>query len=99
MKSDAFHALISVGASILVDAPVHSVYEQWTKIEEFPKFMNAIREVRRIQTGGLHIASAAVARSSYSANASRILPRRPSCAVASTIGRSKAKLRRSPLTA
>jgi len=32
-----------------VDAPVRRVYEQWTKIEEFPKFMNAIREVRRIE--------------------------------------------------
>jgi uncharacterized membrane protein len=44
-----FHALISVGASILVNAPVHRVYEQWTRIEEFPKFMNTVREVRRIE--------------------------------------------------
>jgi uncharacterized membrane protein len=45
---DSFHSLISVGASILVDAPVERVYEQWKRVEEFPKFMNAVREVRRI---------------------------------------------------
>ena len=49
MKLDSFHSLISVGASILVDAPVHWVYEHWTRVEEFPKFMNAVREVRRIE--------------------------------------------------
>jgi uncharacterized membrane protein len=49
VKIDPFHALISVGASIIVEAPVQRVYEQWTKIEEFPKFMNAVREVRRIE--------------------------------------------------
>jgi uncharacterized membrane protein len=46
---DDFHSLISVGATIPVNAPVHRVYEQWTRIEEFPKFMNAVREVRRIE--------------------------------------------------
>lgn len=49
MKLDSFQSLISVGASILVDAPVHRVYEHWTRVEEFPQFMNAVREVRRIE--------------------------------------------------
>ena len=49
MKLDPFQSLISVGASILVDAPVHRVYEHWTRVEEFPKFMNAVREVRRTE--------------------------------------------------
>ena len=42
---------------------------------------------------------ATAARSSNSANASRISARSLSCDVTSTIGRSSAKLRRSPLTA
>ena len=36
-----------VEKSIVVDAPVAPVYEQWTRIEEFPRFMQALKEVRR----------------------------------------------------
>jgi len=44
VKLNPFHALIFVGASILVDAPVHRVYEQWTRIEEFPKYFKVFIE-------------------------------------------------------
>jgi len=38
-----------VEASILVEAPVARIYEQWSKVEEFPRFMNAVRELRRVE--------------------------------------------------
>ena len=38
----------SVEESIIVHAPIGKVYEQWTRIEDFPKFMPAVREMRRI---------------------------------------------------
>jgi uncharacterized membrane protein len=49
MNSGFFESSISVGAAILVHAPMRKVYNQWTRVEEFPKFMNAVREVRRIE--------------------------------------------------
>jgi uncharacterized membrane protein len=33
---------------VVVKAPVARVYEQWSRIEDLPRFMTAIREVRRI---------------------------------------------------
>jgi len=38
----------SVEESIIVNAPVQRVYGQWKRIEDFPKFMPAVREMRRI---------------------------------------------------
>jgi len=37
-----------VEKSIVVNVPVARAYEMWTRIEEFPKFMKVLREVRRI---------------------------------------------------
>ena len=34
--------------SIVVDAPVHEVYKQWTQFEEFPRFMEGVVEVRQL---------------------------------------------------
>jgi uncharacterized membrane protein len=34
--------------SIVVDVPVQTAYNQWTQFEEFPKFMNGVREVHQI---------------------------------------------------
>lgn len=34
--------------TIEVDRPVNGVYEQWIRFEDFPKFMEGIKEVRKI---------------------------------------------------
>jgi uncharacterized membrane protein len=44
----------SVEQSIVVDAPIDQVYQQWTCIEDFPKFMPAVREMRRIDEKHFH---------------------------------------------
>ena len=36
-----------VERSIIVDAPIAAVYAEWTRIEEFPRFMKSLREVVR----------------------------------------------------
>src|SRR6266404_2632805 len=37
--------------SIVVRAPIGSVYRQWLRIEDFPKFMPALKEVRKLDGG------------------------------------------------
>jgi uncharacterized membrane protein len=39
---------------IEVNAPIRSVYNQWTQFEEFPAFMEGVREVRQIDDTHLH---------------------------------------------
>lgn len=34
--------------SIVVDKPVHSVYNQWTQFEEFPRFMDGVVEIKQL---------------------------------------------------
>jgi uncharacterized membrane protein len=38
----------SVGASIVVNAPAAQVYKHWTHVEEFPRFMDAVRKITRL---------------------------------------------------
>ena len=40
--------------SIDVNVPVHMAYEQWTRFEEFPQFMEGVEEVRRLDAKRLH---------------------------------------------
>ncbi len=40
--------------SIVVDAPLREVYNQWTQFEEFPLFMEGVEEVRQIDDKRLH---------------------------------------------
>ena len=40
--------------SIHVNAPLSTVYNQWTQCEEFPRFMEGVREVRQIDNAHLH---------------------------------------------
>jgi uncharacterized membrane protein len=43
--------------SIEVHVPVTTVYNQWTQFEEFPKFMEAVKEVRQIDDDTLEWAA------------------------------------------
>ena len=45
--------MANVQKSITVEAPVHSVYNQWTQFESFPHFMDGVKEVR--QEGNTHL--------------------------------------------
>ena len=40
--------------SIVVDAPLEEVYNQWTQFEEFPRFMEGVKEVRQLDPKRLH---------------------------------------------
>jgi uncharacterized membrane protein len=37
--------------SIVVRAPVGNVYRQWLRIEDFPKFMPAVKDVQKLDSG------------------------------------------------
>lgn len=39
---------------IEIDAPINTVYNQWTQLEEFPRFMEGVREVRQLDDKRLH---------------------------------------------
>jgi uncharacterized membrane protein len=40
--------------SIEVECPVRTVYNQWTQFEEFPHFMEGVKEVRQLDDKRLH---------------------------------------------
>src|SRR5205814_945335 len=40
--------------SIDVNAPLSMVYNQWTQFEDFPEFMEGVREVRQLDDKRLH---------------------------------------------
>jgi HSP20 family molecular chaperone IbpA/uncharacterized membrane protein len=40
--------------SIEVNAPVRAAYNQWTQFEDFPRFMEGVREVRQLDDAHLH---------------------------------------------
>jgi uncharacterized membrane protein len=41
----------SAQGSILVGAPIGSVYRQWLRIEDFPQFMPAVKDVQKLDGG------------------------------------------------
>jgi uncharacterized protein YndB with AHSA1/START domain len=43
-----------VEKSIEVDVPVRTAYDQWTQFEQFPTFMEGVREVRQMGDRSLH---------------------------------------------
>ncbi len=44
----------SVTESIELNVPVEMAYQQWTRFEQFPQFMNTVQEVRRLDDTHLH---------------------------------------------
>jgi uncharacterized membrane protein len=44
----------TIEQSIEVNAPVRTVYDQWTQFEEFPEFMEGVEEVRQLDEKRLH---------------------------------------------
>lgn len=49
--------MTAIKESIVVDVPVRVAYGQWTRFEEFPRFMEGVREVRQIDDKNLHWAA------------------------------------------
>ena len=43
-----------VEKTIEVEAPLRAVYNQWTQFEEFPRFMEGVKEVRQIDDTHVH---------------------------------------------
>ena len=46
--------MATVEQSIEVAVPLQTAYNQWTQFEEFPKFMDGIKEVRQLDDTHLH---------------------------------------------
>ena len=44
----------SVQASIELNVPLSTAYNQWTQFEEFPRFMDSVQEVKQIDDTHLH---------------------------------------------
>ncbi len=44
----------TIEESIEVEAPIRTVYNQWTQFEEFPEFMEGVEEVRQLDDKRLH---------------------------------------------
>ena len=46
--------MATIERSIEVNVPVRTAYNQWTQFEEFPRFMEGVKEVRQIDDTHLH---------------------------------------------
>ena len=44
----------TVEQSIDVEAPISTVYNQWTQFEEFPRFMEGVEEIRQLDERRVH---------------------------------------------
>jgi uncharacterized membrane protein len=44
----------TIEKSIEVEVPVRTAYNQWTQFEEFPRFMEGVKEVRQVSDDRLH---------------------------------------------
>jgi len=46
--------MAEIQKSIIVEAPLREVYNQWTQFEDFPRFMEGVLEVRQLDDKRLH---------------------------------------------
>ena len=46
--------MTAVEKSIEVNVPLQTVYNQWTQFEEFPRFMDGVKEVQQLDDERLH---------------------------------------------
>jgi uncharacterized membrane protein len=44
----------TIEKSVEVEAPISTVYNQWTQFEEFPRFMEGVQEIRQLDDRHLH---------------------------------------------
>jgi hypothetical protein len=44
----------TITTSIEVNVPVRTAYNQWTQFEEFPRFMEGVKEVHQVDDRHLH---------------------------------------------
>ncbi|MEU4240309.1 SRPBCC family protein [Actinoplanes sp. NPDC026619] len=44
----------TVTESVDVEVPVRTAYNQWTQFEEFPRFMDGVREIRQLDETHMH---------------------------------------------
>jgi uncharacterized membrane protein len=44
----------TIEQSVEMEAPLSTVYNQWTQFEEFPRFMHGVEEVRQLDDTHLH---------------------------------------------
>jgi uncharacterized membrane protein len=48
-------AMSAAQGSIVIRAPIGDVYQQWLRIEDFPKFMPAVKKVQKLDVGHFSI--------------------------------------------
>ena len=46
--------MAEVEKDVVVDKPIHEVYNQWTQFESFPEFMQGVEEVKQLDDTHLH---------------------------------------------
>src|SRR5262245_43003930 len=46
--------MAKVERSIDINVPIRTAYNQWTQFEEFPRFMEGVKEVRQLDDTRLH---------------------------------------------
>lgn len=62
-------------ATVDVEVPVHTAYNQWTQFEEFPRFMEGVEEVRQLDDTRLHwVADIAGVRRAWDAEITEQVP-------------------------
>lgn len=52
--TNQYRPMETIEKSIEVEAPLSAVYNQWTQFEEFPRFMEGVKNVRQLDDKRLH---------------------------------------------